>query len=171
MGAVLAHHLATTTLKMIFAVFLVFVALKMLWPSRKPSEANKEQLTWGQGGALGLLTGNIAALLGVGGGTVMVPAMQLAGIAMHGAVATSSVLGVMVALPGTIAYIITGWSLENLPDYSLGYVWLPAVFLLTPLAVFCAPYGVMLSHKLSPAKLKIVFGIFLLLIAGKMLFV
>jgi uncharacterized protein len=171
MGAALAHQLATDILKLIFAVFLVFVALKMLWPSKPREGAHKESLSWMQGGFLGLLTGNIAALLGVGGGTVMVPALQFAGVAMHGAVATSSVLGSMVAVPGSVAYVFMGLEVTGLPLHALGYVWLPGALLLTPLAVFFAPYGVALAHKLPAAKLKQIFGLFLLVIAGKMLFV
>jgi len=77
-------------------------------------------------------------------------------------------MGSIIALPGALGYIVSGWSVAGRPEYALGYIWLVGVFVLAPLAMLAAPYGVKLSHHLPVKWLKISFALFLLFTAGKM---
>ena len=67
--------------------------------------------------------------------------MTLHGRPLLQAVATATGIGPIIAIPGIIGYIISGWGVPGLPPLSLGYVNLGAC-LIAPLAVFAAPYGV-----------------------------
>ena len=49
------------------------------------------------------------------------------GYKMKTAVGVSATLGVPIALAGTISYIYNGIGVSGLPEYSLGFVYLPAV--------------------------------------------
>lgn len=59
-----------------------------------------------------------------------VPFMSWCNVAMQRAIATSAALGWPIVLSGAIGYVIAGWSQAKLPEYSVGFVYLPA--LMTP---------------------------------------
>ena len=73
--------------------------------------------------ALGFLSG----LLGAGGGFLSVPFMTWCNVAIHNAVATSAALGFPIAVFNVIGYVLGGWSVAGRPEWSVGYVWLPAL--------------------------------------------
>lgn len=59
--------------------------------------------------AVGVIAGLLSGLLGIGGGVVMVPGfVQLAGLSIKSAVATSLVCVAAFALPGTITHALLG---------------------------------------------------------------
>lgn len=59
--------------------------------------------------AIGAVAGLLSGLLGIGGGVIMVPAfVQLAGIEVKAAIATSLVCVGLFAAPGTIAHAVQG---------------------------------------------------------------
>ena len=86
----------------------------------------------------------------------------------HRAIGTSSGLAWPIALAGTIGYLVTGWNVPDLPHGSGGFLYLPAVAILSIATMIFAPIGVKTAHKLPARQLKISFGIMLLLIAVKM---
>ena len=112
--------------------------------------------------------GGLSALMGIGGGTFAVPAMTLFGYPIHRAVATSSGLGLIISVPGTIGYIISGWGHAHLPPLSLGYVNLLGFALITPTTVLTAPWGVALAHALPRKRLIQAFALFLALTSIRM---
>lgn len=163
----IAARLPATVLEIGIAVFLLVISLIMLsrWvpdPSRTmPGKAGTT--------GLGLFSGVLSGLAGIGGGNVMVPLMIFFNVPMQRAVATSSTLGFPLAMVGTLGYVISGWGREVIP-WSLGYVYLPAVALIAIFTVLLAPLGVALSHRIPAPTLKRCFGGVLLLVAGRMLF-
>ncbi|MFX0097476.1 MAG: sulfite exporter TauE/SafE family protein [Candidatus Hodarchaeota archaeon] len=102
----------------------------------------------------GFFAGLIGGLLGLGGGTILVPVMVfICGMPMHIAVATSTFTIVIVGASGTIGHIIFG-SL----DIVLGVI----VIVGSIIGSYLAPR---IALSISPKKLKIIFGVFLLLVA------
>ena len=57
----------------------------------------------------------------------------------------------------------------GLPEGTLGFWYLPAVAVLSVATMLFAPLGVKAAHKLPPEKLKLAFGVLLLVIAARML--
>ena len=104
-------------------------------------------------------------LLGLSGGSYLTMVMVLYGRAIHEAVATASGVGVIVAIPAVIGYMWGGWSVEGLPQGSLGYVNLLACLLVIPTSVLAAPLGVRLAHGLDRKTLERAFGVFMLVVA------
>ena len=88
---------------------------------------------------------------------------------LHQAVATSAALGFPIALFNAIGYLYSGWGVEGLPEYALGYVWLPAWLAMTSCSMLTAPWGARAAQKLPVQKLKRIFGTLLLVIAAYML--
>ena len=112
--------------------------------------------------------GAIAALMGIGGGSLSVPAMTAYGIPVHRAVGTSAALGLLIALPGALGFVITGWQHEALPPGSLGYVNVLALACLLPTTLLAVPYGVRLAHHFSAKTLRYAFALFLLITGVRM---
>lgn len=157
-----------SSLALFFAVFVGFSATQMFL-DRKPSPTRQLPGPPGlvsAGGIIGLVSG----LVGAGGGFISVPFMIWCNVAIHQAVATSAALGFPIALANVSGYIISGYQLTNLPDYSLGYVWLPALMVIASCSVTTAPLGALTAHKLPIKTLKKVFAGILYLLAGYMLY-
>lgn len=95
--------------------------------------------------------------------------MTLYGVPIRAAVATASVLGIIVALPGTLAAIVGVWADPRLPPLSLGYVSLPGFLVIAPASLAAIPWGVRLAHYLSPRWLRSLFAIFFLSVGIRML--
>ncbi|MCX7273077.1 MAG: TSUP family transporter, partial [Burkholderiales bacterium] len=89
--------------------------------------------------------------------------------AVHRAIGTAAAIGVPVAALGMLGYIISGWQVAGLPDYTLGFVYLPALLALVAASVFTAPYGARLAQRLPVATLKRVFALLLYVLATKMI--
>lgn len=115
------------------------------------------------------LIGFFSAIMGIGGGSFTVPLLSAYSVPPHRAVATSSGFGLLISIPAFVAFLASGWGLEGRPPYTLGYVNLPAVALITLASTLTVPLGVKLAHRLSPAQLRGVFACTILVLAGNML--
>jgi uncharacterized membrane protein YfcA len=167
LGSFIASLLSTDFLKIFFVIFLYFVATQLLL-NKKPKPGREIP------GIIGMfITGNVigvfSSLVGIGGGTLSVPFMLWCNINAHHAIGTSAAIGLPIAVAGTVGYIINGWNAPNLPAYSLGYVYLPALFGIAAISVLTAPLGVRLAHSLPVDRLKRIFAILLYIVATKML--
>ena len=117
----------------------------------------------------GMLIGLVSAIMGIGGGAVSTLFLTLHGVPIHRAISTSAGVGVLIAIPGTIGYIIAGFGRGDLPPGSLGFVSLFAFALTIPTSILTTRFGVTLVHKLSRRALEMAFGSFLVLVAGRFL--
>jgi uncharacterized membrane protein YfcA len=118
----------------------------------------------------GLVIGLLSALMGVGGGQLSSIVMSFYKKSIHQIVSTSSGVGILISIPGTIGYMIAGYGKAGLPPLSIGFVSLLGLVLFAPISIFTAPLGVHLAHALSKATLEKAFGFFLLLVAGRFAF-
>jgi uncharacterized membrane protein YfcA len=113
--------------------------------------------------------GYLCALMGTGGGALTVPTLAAFGLSMHTAVGTGAAIGVPIAIAGTIGFLISGWNATGLPPFSIGYINLPALILISVVASAIAPLGARLAHNLPAKTLKKVFAIFLIVVGVSML--
>ena len=82
--------------------------------------------------------------------------------------ATAAGFGAVIAIPGTIGYMIAGWDVAARPPYSLGYVNLIGFALIVPATVLAAPLGVKWAHGMDRALLRRIFAVFLALTSIRM---
>ena len=115
-----------------------------------------------------IFIGIFSSMMGIGGGNLSVPIMSYMGIEIRKAIGTSSALGIVIAVPGSIGFMISGQAVENLPDYSIGYVNLLYAALIIPLTILFVPIGVRLAHKFERSRLQAVFSLLLAITATKM---
>ena len=167
LGPWIGKQLDTAMLALVFGLFVAFSATQMIF-NRKPSSARELPAAPGMF-AVGTGIGVVAGLVGAGGGFLSVPFMTWCNVKMHNAVATSAALGFPIALAGTLSNVFFGWNEAQLPQYSLGYIYMPALAVIAAASVLMAPLGARAAHKMPVAKLKRIFAIILYLLAGYML--
>ncbi len=166
-GSYIAAHLSTSFLKGFFVVFLYYVAIQLLTNKKpKPSRQIPGPLAmFGVGNGIGA----VSSLVGIGGGTLSVPFMIWCNMPVHHAIGTSAAIGFPIAIAGSTGYVFNGLSVNGLPTFSLGYIYLPALLGIVVSSVLTAPIGVRLAHSLPVDRLKRVFAILLLVVGTRML--
>jgi uncharacterized membrane protein YfcA len=173
MGSFIASMGAFAALKgsylaLFFALFVGFSATQMIL-DKKPAPNRQVPGTpglLGAGGVIGFLSG----MVGAGGGFISVPFMAWCNIAIHNAVATSAALGFPIALANVIGYVVAGQNVPNLPEHSIGYIWIPALVVIASSSFFMAPVGARAAHKLPVKQLKRAFASVLYVLAAYMFY-
>lgn len=168
LGSALADHLPKAYLPKIFGVIVLLLALQMI-VSLRVTRAAKPFPAPLNAAAGGAVMGIVASLAGIGGGSLTVPYLNYYGLEMRKAIGTASLCGVFLALSGMTGFILFGLKqAEALPPYSVGYVYLPALFGIVLTSVVTTRFGAKLATHLPTHIIKRVFAVFLLLIGGSM---
>jgi uncharacterized membrane protein YfcA len=167
-GPWIGSHMNSTALAAFFGVFVAFSATQMLF-DKKPAASRELPGKPGMFAAGGII-GTLAGLVGAGGGFVSVPFMTWCNVKIHNAVATSAALGFPIALAGTLSNIYFGLRVESLPPSTLGFIYLPALLVISITSVMTAPLGAKTAHNLPVKSLKKVFAYMLYALALYMLY-
>jgi uncharacterized protein len=168
-GVLAASALPSAALSLLFAaVVLAMAAYLGLTSARAPTVTGTATPSW-RTLPIPFSVGTLSTMMGIGGGSLSVPAMSWLGYAVHRAVGTSAAFGLLIALPGTLGFVLSGWGRSGLPPGSLGFVNLIALGCLLPTTLLCVPLGVRLAHRLPERPLKLAFAGFLLLVGLRML--
>ncbi|AYH45418.1 sulfite exporter TauE/SafE family protein [Azoarcus sp. DN11] len=162
-----ASRIASKPLAIFFACFMAYVSLQML-ANIKPKPSRDLPGPVGMS-AVGLGIGGVSALVAIGGGSLSVPFMTWCNVKVHHAIGTSAAIGLPIALAGTVGYLVNGWGVTGMPALSLGFVYLPALVLISVVSTWTAPVGARLAHRLPVATLKKIFAGVLMLLSAKML--
>ena len=168
LGTLLAGNLSGKSLKLIFSLMIILIALNLLREKKIILGENLPELpkVWSVVGLIGFLS----SMMGVGGGAFFITYFTAYNVQLLSAVGTSASLGLMISLPGAIGYIFSGWNLPNLPPLSLGYFNFLGFICVIPTTMMMAPQGAKLAHYLDKEKLKRFFAIFLLIMSIRMLY-
>lgn len=169
-GILTASIASSTALKWVWVVFGTVMAAK-LWFGRDE---------WRLGAAIpqsyaveafALAVGWVSVLISIGGAAFIVAFMTLYGRSVLQAVATSSGFGPLIAIPGVIGFIVTGWGKAGLLPLSLGYVSVIGAALIIPMSVLVAPLGVSMAHGISKRRLEQAFALFLTVVVARFLWI
>jgi uncharacterized membrane protein YfcA len=169
LGTWIAAQLVSDTLATVFAILAFLVALKMIFVP------NLRNLTDAVPGGywvtvIPAFIGCASSMMGIGGGTFSVMTLTLFNTPIHRAVGTAALFGLVISVPGTLGFVINGWDDARLPPGSLGFVNLVGLALIAPTTVLAAPLGAKLAHHFSAQRLSLLFGLFLLIVAGRLAF-
>ncbi len=167
-GSLLAAYAPARALAAVFGAVALIVAGKMLFLSDEWRLASQAPRGWA-GGLAATAIGGISATMGIGGGTLAVPTLTLCGMPVHRAVGTASFFGLLISIPGTVGYLLARPAVD-LPSGTLGFVSLLGFAILAPGATLMAPLGARIAHGLSRRALSAAFGVFLLVVAARMLY-
>ena len=167
LGAYWASDAPDITLKVIYVCVMMGIVLYRLFkPSKvifKYKNINKSGL------AFPAVIGWVSATMGVGAGNA-VPVMALYGLSMQKALGSASVLGVRIAIVGTITYMYMGIQMDVDVPYAVGFVYLPVFFATIPVTLYFAPLGVRFAHRFSHLALNFIFCMVSLALISYMVF-
>ncbi len=156
-GAVLGGYLASlqpaSVLEPAFGGLLILAGVRLL-TDRLP-EGGQERSDFRLAALIGIVSGVGSGFFGVGGGIIAVPLLiWLVRMSPLNAVATSSMIIVMLSIFGAGTYAVTGFHVTADIPYALGYVHLLALIFVAPLSILTARLGVWVAHKIDPLWLK-----------------
>ncbi|HNP35302.1 MAG TPA: sulfite exporter TauE/SafE family protein [Woeseiaceae bacterium] len=169
LGSWLASQLQSQVLAILFATLALLVALKMMFlPGSRNITAAVPR------GPLVLVIpttiGAVSSMMGIGGGTFSVMTLTMFGESIHKAVGTAALFGLVISLPGTLGYIVTGWNDARLPPGSLGYVSLLGFAMIAPTSFLTAPLGAKIAHTFATRTLSMLFGLFLIIASMRLFY-
>ncbi|CAD5374499.1 putative membrane transporter protein [Rubrivivax sp. A210] len=154
-------------LALLFAAFIGYSALKMM-RNTAPRPGRQLPGAWAQAG-VGVGIGFASALLGAGGAFMSVPFMTWCNVPPRQAVATAAAIGFPIALASTAGYLISGRDLAPALPGAFGYLYLPALAVVSVASVTLAPVGARTAQRIDVTLLKRLFALMLLALAASML--
>ncbi len=167
-GAYLGSGADDGVLMIFFGVVAVLVSANMLF--QREGAYLRDGLPGGaakQG--IGFVIGGVSVTMGIGGGTLGVPILSAFNFPIRRAVGTASLLGLIIALPGAVAFILAGIGRTDLPPFSIGYANLIGFAMIVPATMLCAPVGARIANTINPRMLRMAFAFFLAVTAVRML--
>jgi uncharacterized membrane protein YfcA len=165
LGTVLASNLKTPPLMLFFSFFAFLVGLFFIF-FREKVGANPRPISQTFKVVIGMGLGFFAVPLGIGGGSLGVPAMRLFGYPIKTAIGTSAAIGFLISIFGAMSMSFSGFFFDTVnTPLSLGYVNLPGFLVFVPVTMLMAPIGARLVHRTDKKLLSKIFGVFLLIIA------
>lgn len=165
LGGMTANLLSASTLNVIIGCFAWTMAVQMGLNLRPKAERH---LPGPVGtGIAGTAIGWMSALFGIGGGSLTVPYLSWNSVPMRNAVAASAACSIPIALAGSLSYLYAGWGHAGLPEWSLGFIYLPALLGIILTSTLFARIGARLAHRLPPQRLKQAFAMLMLVIGAK----
>jgi uncharacterized protein len=166
-GVFISNYIHGQVLKRLLAVFIAAYALmnlyRMVYPRPaidRPAEHTGRPLLAAIGGTAGLFGG----LLGIGGGVVMVPLLQVfSRIRIREAIAVSSAVMIVSAMVGASLKFATLPSHGLAPSHAALFV-----LAMAPTAMLGATIGASLIHRLPIAMVRGIVSVLLLIAAARM---
>ena len=136
-AAIIAGWIPTRPLAVMFTAFVFYAATSILL-DQKPSTMRELPGSAGFFTA-GTVIGAVSSLLAAGGAFMTIPFLAWCGVSLRRAIGTAAANGLPIAIAGTAGYLIQGWRVAELPNPSLGYVYLPALALVVTTSMLAAP--------------------------------
>lgn len=159
-GAVIAANLSSALLQTVFAIFALLMAGRMWLPP--PHAISLKLLHKPVMSLYGIFTGIISAMVGIGGGTLVVPYLVMAGQDMQKAVGTAAACGFPIAASGVLGFMWMGTQLHDIEaTWQTGFVHWQAFLGIISTSVFMAPLGARLARHLSHRRLSQLFSLVL----------
>ncbi|NGN97156.1 sulfite exporter TauE/SafE family protein [Grimontia sp. S25] len=172
LGALISGFLAALLpeqiVRMVFAVSVVLIALKMIFSGKNDDDAERKLPNKGLLTFFTTIVGGLSAMIGIGGGALLVPMLSFFSIDMKKAIGCASACGIVIALFGSVGYITSGSAHFALSDGFAGFVYLPALLGIVCTSWFTAPLGAKATQTLPVATIKKVFALLLLAMAANM---
>lgn len=170
-AAFAASHLPSNGLKVIFGLFALGMGIVMLFKVHTHA-ANNQALP----GKVRILTDAVVIagscnLLGLGGGSLLVPYFNHYQMTLTHAVATAALCGFPIALCGVIGLAWLGNPPALSLPYTMGSIYWPAFWGMSIPSMLTAPWGAYWAHRLNQDQLRQIFAFFLLVVAVQMLLV
>jgi uncharacterized membrane protein YfcA len=166
-GALLAGRLDVRLLAVAFTALIYYYSFQML--RAQAPHAERSFPSAAAMSSFAAFIGLISSLSATGGASLVVPFLVKRNIVIHQAIGTAAAVGWPIAAAGAAGYVISGLRHATLPDYRLGYIYLPALAGVVVASMLFAPIGAALAHRTPGRTLKKIFALVLFALATTML--
>ena len=164
-GTFLAINLRTSDFILFFSIMAFIVGLFFIFFRDKFLE-NPKKIKDSIKNISGVAVGLISVLLGIGGGSLMVPFMRTFGYDIRKSIGTASAIGILIAISGTITMITGGEIINNISTpYTIGYINLFGFIVFVPVTMLMARIGAKAVYKIDKKLLSKIFGSFLIIVS------
>ena len=151
-GAALVNKISSKKLSRLFALLLLFVGLRLTGIIRMPFDPVSTGAIYPWLVVLGLASGLVSTLFGIGGGIITVPVLYLFfGLTMHQTINTSLVVVLFTTFAGAMFH-------RRFNNVDMGLI-----RFLVPAALVGAVIGAIVANLLPADALKIILGIIVIL--------
>jgi len=164
----IAVYLSQILLLSFFILFLFYLIIKTFMPTTVQTDVQSTKSKWYEAGKVGLLSGFVSGLTGIGGGSITTPLLLNSGRITPGKVVPiSNSIMLFTSLFASMAYM----SVEHptAAGWQIGYIHLDLAGLLFLSAMPTAYFGTKVQKYLTMNLRKKLLGSFLILIALRML--
>ena len=164
-GTFLAVNLRTSDFILFFSIMAFIVGLFFIFFRDKFLE-NPKKIKDSIKNISGVAVGFISVLLGIGGGSLMVPFMRTFGYDIRKSIGTASAIGILIAISGTITMITGGEIINNISTpYTIGYINLFGFIVFVPVTMLMARIGAKAVYTIDKKLLSKIFGSFLIIVS------
>ena len=140
-GTFFAVNLRTSDFILFFSIMAFIVGLFFIFLRDKFLE-NPKKIKDSIKNISGVGVGFISVLLGIGGGSLMVPFMRTFGYDIRKSIGTASAIGILIAISGTTTMITGGEIINNVSTpFTLGYINLFGFIVFVPVTMLKARIG------------------------------
>jgi len=169
LGTMFAATLKTESLVLFFSIVIFLLGLYLLFLKEKESKV-LVKIKWRFKVLLGFIVGFISAPMGIGGAIMNVPILKFFGYTINQAIGSSAAIGFIIAIFGSIGFLMTGSYLKADIPFSFGFLNIPTFLIFAPITMLMARIGARTVHKINKNRISKYFGIFLIIVASKFLY-
>ncbi len=169
LGAYFATAMSSALLQQVFAIYALLMAVRLWFPvSHIP--ISESLLSRPYLMASGTLIGGVSAVVGIGGGTMIVPYLVLARQPIKKAIGTSAACAFPIATAGVVGFYVFAHNAQaNVPG-QFGYInWMAFLGIVSTSVIF-APLAAQVAKRLPVVRLQQLFSILLMVVAIDMFF-
>ena len=164
-GTFLAVNLRTSDFILFFSIMAFIVGLFFIFFRDKFLE-NPKKIKDSIKNISGVGVGFISVLLGIGGGSLMVPFMRTFGYDIRRSIGTASAIGILIAISGTLTMMTGGEIINNVnTPYTIGYINLFGFIVFVPVTMLMARIGAKAVYRIDKKLLSKIFGTFLIIVS------
>ena len=169
-GSLIVTFLDSSALQKSFGLFLLVIVLNLLWPKKPSIKKHKSPIYIIY--LVGICTGVLSPMFGIGGGILMIPFFHAQGLILLEAIGSSVFCLLPIAMISLISNTMFGYLKHHLPLESfntIGYLYWPALLLIAPMSMIFAPIGANIAKKTNVLIIKRLLALVILLTAIQLL--
>lgn len=168
-GTIFASKLKTEQLILFFSIVTFFLGIYLIFLEEKKT-GTRDSFKIHYKIFFGFISGFVSAPMGIGGAIMNVPVLKFFGYSINKAIGSAAAIGFLIALTGSLGFLLTGSYNGINEPLSIGFINIPTFLIFVPITIFMAKVGARTVHKINKKLITKLFGLFMLIVSGRLFF-